>query len=355
MTLETSVFRMKGHAVGKKSKKEKKDKKDKKAAKLAKAAEAVEAPEAGTADGAEEVPETEGSPKGERISKSEKRDAKLRKIKKKEAEAAAKAAKKGSKGKGQKGKRKGKSKSIVASPGADLERRVLASDDDFGGCEAALSEEFYNARREELVSRVSAKRLRHIDAVAETAVALAATYGVDQRKARLAGLLHDWDKGYDDAGIRARAAEVGLDVPAIVLQDMPQTLHGMTASLALGRDFPEIPKDVLQAVYRHTSGAVGMSPLDMVVYIADCTEPGRKIDIVEELRGMVGEVSLEELFFRTHGVWMTMVVRRSTTLLPETIDVWNHYALRHRARRDAERAAAGLPPRSVDPNSVQGA
>lgn len=219
----------------------------------------------------------------------------------------------------------------------------------------ALSKEFYRDRKEELRGRVSERRFNHVMGVAKTAKQLAEIYGVDPRKAKLAGLLHDWDKGYKDDAIRARAIELEVDVPDIVLEDMPQTLHGMTAAVALGREYPCIPDDVLQAVYRHTSGAVGMSPLDMVVYIADCIEPGRTMEIVDEVRELVGKVELEELFFRTHGVWMTLVIGRKTTFHPDTLDVWNYYAARHRARRAAERAAAGKPAFDADPDKVAGA
>ncbi|MBQ3302088.1 MAG: HDIG domain-containing protein, partial [Eggerthellaceae bacterium] len=42
--------------------------------------------------------------------------------------------------------------------------------------------------------RLKGGRLAHSFSVAETAVSLASIYGEDQDDARLAGLLHDWDK-----------------------------------------------------------------------------------------------------------------------------------------------------------------
>ena len=56
-----------------------------------------------------------------------------------------------------------------------------------------LSDQFYFERAKELKDRVSEKRLAHIEGVAKCAVMLAQVYGIDERKARLAGLLHDWD------------------------------------------------------------------------------------------------------------------------------------------------------------------
>lgn len=213
----------------------------------------------------------------------------------------------------------------------------------------ALSKEFYKARKEEMASRVSEKRFQHIKGVAKTAKSLAEVYGADQRKAKLAGLLHDWDKSFNDDGIRARAAEVGLEVDPVVLEFMPQTLHGMTASRALRRDYPCIPEDVLQAVDRHTTAAVDMSDLDMIVFIADCLEPGRTFGRCDELRGLIGRVCLEELFFQVQGYWITLIIGRGRTMHPATVDTWNYYALRHSQRMAKEREEAGLPPKKMDP------
>ena len=74
-----------------------------------------------------------------------------------------------------------------------------------------LSKEFYKARKAELKTRVSSKRFKHIMGVADTCEQLAEQYGVDPKKARLAGLLHDWDKGMNDDEARQRAIDLGME------------------------------------------------------------------------------------------------------------------------------------------------
>ena len=145
------------------------------------------------------------------------------------------------------------------------------------------SDAFYEARRDELEKRVGPRRFKHSLGVSETAEKLARVYGADETAARVAGLLHDWDKGYDDPGILARADELGMELDAELVA-MPRVLHGLTAAVALGRAFPELSPEVLTAVERHTLGDAGMSDLDMIVYIADALEPGRKGKVVEKLR-----------------------------------------------------------------------
>ena len=165
-----------------------------------------------------------------------------------------------------------------------------------------LGDEFHDEMLAELKDRVSPKRLKHILGVSDTAAMLARVYGCDERKARLAGLLHDWDKGLDDDQSRQRVRELGIEeqVGPWVVENMPQVLHGPTASVALAREHPDIPDDVIQAIYRHTTGALDMSDLDKVIYVADAIEPGRNFDGLEGLQDDVGRVTLDELFFEVY-------------------------------------------------------
>lgn len=205
-----------------------------------------------------------------------------------------------------------------------------AQADDLAGLEDPFSEEFFQARKAELETRVKPKRFRHSLGVSDACVMLAETYGLDVPKARLAGLLHDWDKGMDDDQARARVAELGMQdqVDPWVVQNMPRVLHGYTAARALGRDFPQIPADVLQAIDRHTTAAVDMTPLDMALYIADAIEPNRQFGRIDELRAAVGKVTLEELYFQTYEYWTFLLFERRQPLHPDTMRIWNENALR---------------------------
>ena len=76
------------------------------------------------------------------------------------------------------------------------------------------SDAFYEARRDELEKRVGPRRFKHSLGVSETAEKLARVYGADETAARVAGLLHDWDKGYDDPGFVVWYDELVIDLAA---------------------------------------------------------------------------------------------------------------------------------------------
>ena len=86
--------------------------------------------------------------------------------------------------------------------------------------------------------------------------------------------------------IKARVEELGLVVNPYVFEEMPQLLHGPTAAAALAREFPGLPRDVVQAIARRTAGSVGMTDGDEVGYVAAAHQPGRDYAGLDEIRAL---------------------------------------------------------------------
>lgn len=186
--------------------------------------------------------------------------------------------------------------------------------------------------REKLEVRMKEKprRYQHSLGVCRTAVHLASVYGVDEYRAAVAGLLHDWDKVLEDHELLVRAAQYGVRIcgsPSAAVG----LLHGPVASFELPHIFESADESVCQAVARHTVGAVDMTPLDMVVFVADAIEPGRHGDNAERLRSLVGDIALDELFFQTFAQGLVYVISGGRYLYPTAIDIYNAYAAK-RAR-----------------------
>lgn len=179
------------------------------------------------------------------------------------------------------------------------------------------------------------KRYQHSLSVALTAECMAAAYGVDPCLARVAGILHDWDKVLSPAEQIARAEELGVDLG--VAPELVQPLfHGMTAARHLPERYPDLPDCVWQAIDRHTIGHADMTPLDMVVFVADGIEPIRRdVPAIHEVRSLVDEhAPLEDVYWTSfyHGV--SYVIDTERYLYPGTLDIYNELALRRRADKD---------------------
>lgn len=129
--------------------------------------------------------------------------------------------------------------------------------------------------KQKLQKTIKPGRYVHTLGVAETAERLAAKYGVDPKRAYLAGLLHDCAKwmNYEDM--------VGLvkgNVPDVTEDELANepVLHAPAGMLVARRDYGVQDPEILSAIRRHTVGSGGMTALEKLIYTADFVEPNRK-------------------------------------------------------------------------------
>ncbi len=135
---------------------------------------------------------------------------------------------------------------------------------------------------EDLRARLSPHRFLHSLGVRDEAAALAAQHGSSPGKARIAGLLHDCAKHLSDAELLSFADEAGADAEE---KANPRLLHAPVGALFARTRYGVRDPEVLRAIRRHTVGGPGMTPLDMIVYVADYIEPNREpFPGVEEAR-----------------------------------------------------------------------
>lgn len=198
--------------------------------------------------------------------------------------------------------------------------------------EQSIIDEIENAVRQRLATKP--RRLAHSLSVANTAEAMAMRYGASPFEARIAGLLHDWDKVLSSSEQLAKARYLGIDL-GVPLEQVTPLLHGLTAARELERRYPTLPASVLQAIARHTIGAADMTTLDMVIFIADTIEPRRPgIPSIEEERSMVVKSTpLEDVYWSAFSRGIIYVIETGRFLYPGTIDIYNKLVARSVGRR----------------------
>jgi predicted HD superfamily hydrolase involved in NAD metabolism len=131
--------------------------------------------------------------------------------------------------------------------------------------------------------RLSAKRYAHTLRVADTVERLAEIHGIDPKKARLAGLLHDAAREVGKEELLRAAGEGSLPVGDFE-RERPVLLHGSVAAEFARRDLGVKDGEILAAVRAHTTGEPEMGPLALTLFVADKIEPEREGPGVEELR-----------------------------------------------------------------------
>lgn len=166
------------------------------------------------------------------------------------------------------------------------------------------------------------KRYRHSLAVEKEAVRLAGHYGVDPQKAAIAGILHDCRKEmpFEDALQTVRQSDI---ITEIIFEDQPGIIHGFSASLTLG-EFGVDDPDIINAVRYHTVARGGMSPLEMLIYLADLTAEGRDYPDVEEMR-RVAMLSLEDGMRYALRFTMRKLIGLGKPICRETWEAYNYY------------------------------
>jgi predicted HD superfamily hydrolase involved in NAD metabolism len=128
-------------------------------------------------------------------------------------------------------------------------------------------------------------RLAHTLRVARMAGRLAHLHGVDPTRARLAALLHDLARLWPAERLLAECAARGMSVDAFELEN-PVVLHARLGAQLARERFDVDDEPVLSAIRKHTVGAATMSALDLVVYLADGLEPGRRFAERAELAAL---------------------------------------------------------------------
>lgn len=196
-------------------------------------------------------------------------------------------------------------------------------------------------------ARLSGRRLQHVHSVSDYAAKVAEVYGVNTYDARVAGLLHDWDKLLTDDEFPARMEELGITPPDHVELLWP-VLHSFTGAKAVEREFPELEPQIISAIWNHTLGAVEMTDLDKIIFICDMIEPGRKAEkrpYVKKMRDEIGKVSLDDLYFDAYAETMNSLIARKRFVHPMAFNIWNGLVL----KRNGGNTHKGV---QGDPNAV---
>lgn len=129
------------------------------------------------------------------------------------------------------------------------------------------------------------KLYRHSRGVEITAFILARKYGADEKKAALAGLLHDYGKLYNQKMLYQLARKKNISIDPITFYE-PALLHAPVGAWLLENELGLKDREVLDAVRFHTTGNGQMTILSRIVYLADFIEPGRLFAGVRNIRSM---------------------------------------------------------------------
>ena len=135
----------------------------------------------------------------------------------------------------------------------------------------------------DLSNKLSKKRFIHTLGVVNSAMYLAKKYGANIEDAHLAALLHDCAKEMPLKEMQDLVKENNYKADEELLAN-GNLLHGLAGMIRAKLEFSITDSEILEAIRVHTTGKVGMSTLDKVIFLADYIEPNRDFLGVDELR-----------------------------------------------------------------------
>lgn len=142
------------------------------------------------------------------------------------------------------------------------------------------------------------KRYEHTLGVAYTAANLAFVYGYDEKKALIAGLLHDSAKCLSHQKRISVCKKNAIEISVVERQN-PVLLHAKVGAFYAKDKYGVDDEEILNAILYHTTGRADMSLLEKIIYVADYIEPHRKkLPCLGEIR----KIAFEDLELATYRI-----------------------------------------------------
>jgi|SRR5690625_409962 len=169
-------------------------------------------------------------------------------------------------------------------------------------------------------SELRTKRFEHSLRVAETAKGLAKLYGVEEYKAELAAILHDYAKDFPTDKLKQLLIEGGFSEDLLLYNQ--ELWHGPVGSYLIMTEHGITDPDILNAVQFHTTGRAEMSKLELIIYVADYIEPGRRFPGLDEVR-IIAKKDLLEAAWTVSRNTIQFLLQKNALIYPDTIHGYN--------------------------------
>lgn len=182
-----------------------------------------------------------------------------------------------------------------------------------------------------LKGNLDEERLLHSLGCAQCAVDLAQKFGLDEKKAYVAGLLHDCAKCLDKDKQLELARCLNLNEEEL---SNFKVIHAPVSAYLAQKEFGVEDEEILSAIRVHTIGKVDMSLFEKIIFLADKIEPNtRDLDFRDKILMFleeenapenVPENGLNKALFLCYKETIKSLVQRNLKICPETIAVYNN-------------------------------
>lgn len=174
-----------------------------------------------------------------------------------------------------------------------------------------------------LKGNLDEERLLHSLGCAQCAVELAQKYNLDEKRAYVAGLLHDCAKCLD----KEKLIEIAQNIERLKEDERSniKVIHAPVSAYLAETEFGITDEEILSSIRWHTLGKLNMSMFEKIIFLADKIEPNtRDLDFRNRILLFLGEENgLNKALLICYKETIKSLIKRDLKICQDTIDIYN--------------------------------
>lgn len=178
-----------------------------------------------------------------------------------------------------------------------------------------------------LKGNLDEERLLHSLGCAQCAVELAQQYNLDEKRAYVAGLLHDCAKCLD----KEKLVEIAKNLEGLKDDELSniKVIHAPVSAYLAEKEFGIADEEILSSIRWHTLGRRNMSLFEKIIFLADKIEPNtRDLDFRNRILLFLNEDhssenGLNRALLICYKETIKSLIKRDLKICQDTIDIYN--------------------------------
>ena len=171
----------------------------------------------------------------------------------------------------------------------------------------------------EIKKTLKKSRYEHSIRVAKMCKKICKRFNLDAEIGYFLGVAHDMCKYYSKEDLISIVQNHGIEIIQIE-KERPALLHGPVAAILLKEKYGVEDGFVLEAIYNHTSGKVGMCDYSKTLFIADKIEVGRP-QSTKNYRKALFKLSLDKMTYAVVKENYDFLTNKGWEIYPQTLAI----------------------------------
>lgn len=177
---------------------------------------------------------------------------------------------------------------------------------------------------EEVKNRLSEKRIYHSVCTMERAVEYAKIYGEDEEKVKLISIAHDIAKELSKQEVEKIVEKYNIELDDMEKDNIALS-HSKIGAAICKNEFG-FDKDMIDAIYFHTTGRKNMTTIEKIIFVADATGKDRNFEDTEEVYELAKN-NLDIAIIKILKETIKEIIEKNKLMHLDTVKTYNYYIM----------------------------